>query len=211
MIDCHNHLSLYIFGSHPLFHFFQSLNLLVRRHGRENNFKAVLETIRDLMYTSTQGMVIHKTIPPWLHNVLLGYGDPSSACFSSHTMRAYAERTVGVTHPDAALDYGDTFLDKNHLISSFPDYSVVIDGSKAISKDEIASEKRNNFRIKIKEKDRLVEAFSYSTSKENVKGNPIRFTPIQVEAVRSGLSPGLTMIVGPPGMFSFLKLCVKAL
>ena len=27
----------------------------------------------------------------------------------------------------------------------------------------------------------------------------MRFTPTQVEAIRSGLNPGLTMVVGPPG------------
>lgn len=29
--------------------------------------------------------------------------------------------------------------------------------------------------------------------------NRIRFTPVQIEAVRSGINPGLTMVVGPPG------------
>ena len=29
--------------------------------------------------------------------------------------------------------------------------------------------------------------------------NPIRFTPVQVEAIRSGMNQGLTLIVGPPG------------
>ncbi len=29
--------------------------------------------------------------------------------------------------------------------------------------------------------------------------NAVRFTPVQVEAIRSGVQPGLTMVVGPPG------------
>ena len=33
------------------------------------------------------------------------------------------------------------------------------------------------------------------------KKNNIPFTPTQVEAIRSGINPGLTLIVGPPGMF----------
>jgi hypothetical protein len=32
-----------------------------------------------------------------------------------------------------------------------------------------------------------------------VRRNQVRFTPTQVEAIKSGLQPGLTMIVGPPG------------
>jgi intron-binding protein aquarius len=33
----------------------------------------------------------------------------------------------------------------------------------------------------------------------NVKKNEVRFTPMQVEAIKSGLNNGLTMVVGPPG------------
>ena len=29
--------------------------------------------------------------------------------------------------------------------------------------------------------------------------NAVRFTPIQIEAIKSGVQPGLTMVVGPPG------------
>lgn len=29
--------------------------------------------------------------------------------------------------------------------------------------------------------------------------NQIPFTPTQIEAIRSGMQPGLTMVVGPPG------------
>jgi hypothetical protein len=29
--------------------------------------------------------------------------------------------------------------------------------------------------------------------------NAVRFTPVQVEAIRAGVQPGLTMVVGPPG------------
>lgn len=34
----------------------------------ENNFKAVLESIRDLMNEEY-------AVPPWLHDILLGYGE----------------------------------------------------------------------------------------------------------------------------------------
>lgn len=29
--------------------------------------------------------------------------------------------------------------------------------------------------------------------------NTIRFTPTQIEAIRAGMNPGLTLVVGPPG------------
>ena len=47
----------------------------MRRKPKENNFKAVLETIRDLMNTEC-------VVPDWLQDVLLGYGDPGSAHYS---------------------------------------------------------------------------------------------------------------------------------
>ena len=47
----------------------------MRRNPKENNFKAILETIRDLMNT-------HAVVPPWLNDVFLGYGDPGVAHYS---------------------------------------------------------------------------------------------------------------------------------
>lgn len=38
------------------------------------------------------------------------------------------------------------------------------------------------------------------------KKNKVRFTPVQVEAIRSGMNPGLTMVVGPPGTGALLFL-----
>lgn len=38
-----------------------------------------------------------------------------------------------------------------------------------------------------------------STSSGVKPGNRIAFTPRQVEAIRAGMQPGLTMVVGPPG------------
>lgn len=46
-----------------------TFNLLLRRKPKENNFKAVLESIRDLMNADC-------AVPAWLHDILLGYGDP---------------------------------------------------------------------------------------------------------------------------------------
>jgi len=36
--------------------------------------------------------------------------------------------------------------------------------------------------------------------------NTVRFTPVQVEAIRAGAQPGLTMVVGPPGASSMPAL-----
>ena len=54
---------------------YEGLNLLIRRKPEENNFKSILETIRDLMNSTSAST----TFPQWLTNVFLGYGDASSA------------------------------------------------------------------------------------------------------------------------------------
>ena len=90
--------------------------VVMRRHGHENNFRAVLTTVRGLMKGTGS---VNRSIPKWQRPVLLGYGDPTSAAFSSLNMISFAKNTVGVTSPDSALDYGDTFLNEAHLLSSF--------------------------------------------------------------------------------------------
>ncbi len=175
---------------------YKTFNLVVRRHGRENNFKSILETIRGL----TEGAgSISRVLPKWLQFLLLGTADPKSASYKSETMKNYALHTVGVNKPTDYLDFGDTFLDQDHLRSSFNQDEVILDGNKLAegSKEE---KLRSNFKIRFSQSSekQVVEAASVPFLK-NVAGNPIRFTPSQVEAVKSGLSPGLTLVVGPPG------------
>jgi intron-binding protein aquarius len=82
-----------------------AFNAVMRRKPQENNFKPVLETIRDLIRTS------EVVIPPWLHDIFLGYGDPSSAHY----------KNMDANHIVQSLDFRDTFLDWDHLVSSFPE------------------------------------------------------------------------------------------
>lgn len=51
----------------------------------------------------------------------------------------------------------------------------------------------------IKIKKQLTYTEKYYKIKNNVYRNSIRFTPTQVEAIRAGMQPGLTLVVGPPG------------
>ena len=73
---------------------------------QENNFKAVLESIRDLMNEET-------IIPDWLTNIFLGYGDPAGAQYTS-IIEEQPEVFI------SKVDFKDTFLDSQHLIESFP-------------------------------------------------------------------------------------------
>ena len=69
---------------------------------QENNFKAVLESIRDLMNEH------HAAMPDWLLDIFLGYGDPAAASYHQ------------LPNALASIDFKDTFLDEAHLRASFP-------------------------------------------------------------------------------------------
>ncbi len=80
---------------------YESINLIVRRKGRENNFKKILETMQSLTLANV-------AIPAWLQEVFLGYGDPAGASYTQLNSRI------------KAIDFRDTFLDWEHLVESLP-------------------------------------------------------------------------------------------
>ena len=56
---------------------YEKVNLLVRRNPKENNSKAVLSTISDLLRSSADRGIL----PTWFEDIFLGYGKPDSAHF----------------------------------------------------------------------------------------------------------------------------------
>ncbi|KAJ3096445.1 hypothetical protein HDU96_000766 [Phlyctochytrium bullatum] len=78
---------------------YRDFNVLVRRKAKENNFKAVLETIRDLMQSEL-------VLPDWLLDLFLGYGDPRDASLLNSEEGALQ------------FDLFDTFLDQDHIQES---------------------------------------------------------------------------------------------
>lgn len=80
---------------------YESLNVIVRRSQRENNFKRILETIQSLALSDVP-------VPAWLQEVFLGYGDPASATYAR------------LPNQLKTIDFRDTFVDWQHLMNSFP-------------------------------------------------------------------------------------------
>ncbi|KAM3183594.1 hypothetical protein ACTXT7_010031 [Hymenolepis weldensis] len=219
---------------------YDTFNVLVRRKPKENNFKAVLDTIRDLMNTRS-------VVPDWLLDLLMGYLDPAAAHFS---------RRPDFYEP--RQNWFDTFLSAEHVRKAFPQYNVKFVDARYKSQERAsgefdASDPPPPYRITFpplgEDPTTLVEACltdtadskphpseeavaspnskppltveSYtpvgsqvpwnlltvdcptwlpgSTSTGVKPGNRIAFTPRQIEAIRAGMQPGLTMIVGPPG------------
>ena len=154
---------------------YENINIIIRRKPEENNFKAVLETIRDLMNTKC-------VVPEWIHDVLLGFGDPSAA----HPSR--------VSSQILSLDFRDTFLDDQHLQTSFPGKAVQFSGNDV---------KNPPFKIDFKEEFLSVTPYVIPNRGPypfvQPKKNSIRFTTTQVEAIENGMKEGLTVVVGPPG------------
>jgi len=165
---------------------YNSFNIVMRRKPKENNFKAILETIRSLMNNEDT------VVPDWLHDLFLGYGDPGAAQYWKLP-----------TELDT-IDFRDTFIDQDHILESFPDVEDI----------DIPEELERPFKLKFekigkaepgKRGPESIAASAYKVPNQGPypeckpRENKVRFTPTQVEAIRSGVNPGLTMVVGPPG------------
>lgn len=176
------------------------INVVARRKGRENNFKSILQTMQKLI-------VSDMTLPSWLQDIFLGYGNPAGAQYTQLPNRL---RTV---------DFRDTLLDWSHLVESFPGIEpsgaenssfgppyVINYIDQEPTAEPPAPKKRR--REQAAEAGSASSSLMVSTYKPPNPGpypvdapklNKIRFTPAQVEAIASGTQPGLTVIVGPPG------------
>lgn len=187
---------------------YQTFNIVLRRQPQENNFKPVLETIRDLMQSDLM-------VPEWLHDVFLGYGNPNSAHYSQ------LKRQV------KEIDFRDTFLDLDHLKASFPGMKVkakdgdedaltapfvvkfpevpeaAASGSKKKKGSDKAKKEKTSQSQEQAQDELIISTYKtpnmgpYPEDVPNV--NKVRFTPTQVEAIKAGTNPGLTLVVGPPG------------
>uniref|UniRef100_A0A673CNS9 RNA helicase aquarius n=1 Tax=Sphaeramia orbicularis TaxID=375764 RepID=A0A673CNS9_9TELE len=178
---------------------YETFNIIMRRKPKENNFKAVLETIRNLMNTEC-------VVPDWLHDIILGYGDPGSAHYSK------------MPNQISTLDFNDTFLSLDHLRSCFPGHTINVTEKNPelqvppfrikfpiSDKTEKGKKRKADEEAENKEEDMTLSIEPYVTPNRGPypynqpKRNTIQFTPTQIEAIRAGMQPGLTMVVGPPG------------
>jgi intron-binding protein aquarius len=183
---------------------YESINVIVRRRGRENNFKPILESIQSLTLANVP-------LSPWLHEVFLGYGDPAGATYTHLPNRI------------EKLDFRDTFLDWQHLIESLPGKTVDPDAdvdrsfgppyvlrtvetpSQTIPTKPSKKRRRDQVEPALQVVPPVIQVSTYKPPNtgpypiDEVKLNHVRFTPAQVEAIMSGTQPGLTVIVGPPG------------
>ena len=95
---------------------YDSINFIVRRRSRENNFKPVLDSIRKLALSDVP-------ISAWLQDVFLGMGDPAGASYKS------------LPNALKTIDFRDTFLDWTHLRESLPYKALEV--AKGVDNEEL--------------------------------------------------------------------------
>lgn len=178
---------------------YASVNVIVRRQGRENNFKPILETNQKLVRSETE-------LPGWLQDVYLGFGDPKAASPRS------------LENKLASIDFRDTFLNWDHLNESFADRIITSDGGRLDPPYVLQTSTQNVAAVPSNPKKRRREQMEQEELVDNIvrvstyeplnngpypidapRVNAVRFTPSQVQAIESGTQPGMTLVIGPPG------------
>ena len=115
-------------------------------------------------------------------------------------------------HPDPtfqiqSIDFNDTFLSFDHLRQSFPRYDVKApNGPPPLPPFRVTFEESEKPSLSV---DSIVRIKRGPYPFNAPKKNNIMFTPTQVEAIRSGVNPGLTLIVGPPGIHRFQNTSLR--
>ncbi|KAG3119816.1 RNA helicase aquarius [Phytophthora idaei] len=168
---------------------YEQVNLLVRRKPRENNFKAVLDTVAGAWRNANK----EELLPAWLHDLFLGYGDPAAALYKS-IYKTRAEKQLVIPMGELLLD-GDHALEAGgaeNLVNA-DDETQEFNAKDAIAPFTYVEDVREGTSvIRAYHKKNLAAASPSITS-------PIRYTKAQVAAVRTGQCEGLTLVVGPPG------------
>ena len=180
---------------------YERMNLLVRRDARTNNFYSVLQTIQSMLLENQQhqgqGQHHNGMLPVWMENILLGY---------THTN----ENANDLQRNGMKEDWRDTFIDENHLLSSFPDYNVnIVHQDNGDDLDETNDKKDEKvvqgYELSIHESTKEVYAHPYPYHHNRIPHamdnniNTIQYTPKQIQAIQTSSKNGLTLIVGPPG------------
>ncbi|KAJ2614460.1 hypothetical protein H4S08_001693 [Coemansia sp. RSA 1365] len=166
---------------------YAALNVVLRRRPQENNFKGALESIRELMLQPAP-------LPDWFSSTFLGYGDPAAAAALSLQKQPAGSGVYQV-------EFGDTFVDEEHLRASFPSYDVEFVGG-AFAKPCVIEFPGN---AELSEGNRVLRVMhrpEMDMGPIELRGrreNIVRFTPAQIEAIQSAGCEGLTLVVGPPG------------
>jgi len=169
------------------------LTIVIRREAKENNFKALLASVRDMI---TNVEHVERSLPSWLLDLLIGYGKPDSALFSSIEY-----------HPEYTINFGNTFLSEEHLLNSFPSHQLEFDSPARSPPYSLTFCSQESLKVAAGQDSDcmtpkiLVKSSNFEKSEANrlQPQTSVSFTRVQVQAIVSASQLGLTMVVGPPG------------
>ncbi|KAK6341741.1 hypothetical protein TWF696_008805 [Orbilia brochopaga] len=167
---------------------YESLNLIIRRKGVENNFKPILASIQALIQEPSNHL------PRWFKDTFLGCGDPAEACFPN--MKPIPE----------SINFGHTFLSIQHLQETAKSHYFHINIPSGQLDPPFVFLNTRSTGVEDTQK---VPTYDISKPKPsnptpylgqpNKHNNLVRYTNAQVEAIFLGTNPGLSLIIGPPG------------
>ena len=164
----------------------------MRRKSEANNSKHILQTLINLMIQNYENRQC--VVPSWFEDSMVGYGDSDSASFLENS-----SKFSDISCQYSVQYWGDTFLSNDHVKSVMqnadPKYSTRISGECHGPPYEIEFDDENK-QVCV----RHCSPFKITTlmNKELLQ-NTIQFNRRQVDAIRSAMMPGLSLIVGPPG------------
>ncbi|CAH0474223.1 unnamed protein product [Peronospora belbahrii] len=166
---------------------YEQVNLLVRRTSREDNYKSVL----DIIYRTWRDANKEELLPAWLHDLFLGYGDPTAALYKSiYKARAEKQLTVAMS---------ELLVDGEHALEAGGAEKLVNgdDETQELSaKDAVPP---FTYVENIRDGSNFIRASHKMSAGCSSIDSPVRFTKAQVTAVRTAAFEGLTLVVGPPG------------
>ena len=175
---------------------YSGFNLVMRRKAKENNFKPVLSTIKDLFANEI-------VLPKWLEDTLMGYGDANDAFY--RTILQDKTKKMGEAIESESFNYFDTFLNDSHFEEAFKKNTEIPQDEKKDMSKPMHLQTENTDRVRhltgrvvlspaIPEFGKVIRDLRYRQ-----KRNMVKFTKSQVSAIHSAMHEGLTLIEGPPG------------
>ena len=148
-----------------------NMNVVFRRNAAENNFTPLLQSIKDLLLKPA-------ALPEWYRDTFLGIGDPAAASWPNLSESS-----------DITLDFGDTFVDKEHVLASFSQ-PVTVRTNETVSNSQ--------WTLSISDSEIEADLSERQSIGQNGVLNTVRFTQEQVSAINQSLRPGLSLIAGAP-------------
>eukprot|EP00915_Cephaloidophora_sp_WS-2016_P009598 GHVH01013707.1.p1 GENE.GHVH01013707.1~~GHVH01013707.1.p1 ORF type:complete len:1402 (-),score=229.73 GHVH01013707.1:2099-6304(-) len=191
-------------GSRGVEDLYGMFNVAMRVEPAFSNFKAVLETNRNLISEYRRSKM---SLSPFLENTILGFGAPGAAHCSEIEKSFPSDLSL---HNLPTINFLDTFLSDVHVKEAFPNHTVTIANPQSLELGEVrcaavdwvlSFESDNSIVAKpeLVETKLVVPGHPCSDTSSLLRRNKIRFTPRQVEAILHGVQPGLNLVVGPPG------------